>query len=89
MKIPDPLVELQNYFSNMYVKSLKEKDPEELDKLTELLNNMTEVAIHVLRESPEFREKFAKIHREFLKYPEANPLIEDSKEVYIKYNKKN
>lgn len=78
MQISDLLAELQGYVSNLYANNLKNEDPKNLDQITKLFNNLTEVAIHVMRESPEFRSQFARIHAEFLKHPECREVIEGS-----------
>jgi len=86
MNIKDYISEKGNYIANNYLEVLLKKNPKELDEMTNLINNMTEIAIHLLRESPEFRRQFARIHSEFLKYPESREVIEDSIKAFSKYN---
>lgn len=51
------------------------KDLEEIGEITKLFSNIADLFIHVIRESPEFREKITEIHNEFLKYPESRNAI--------------
>lgn len=83
--IQDFFSELSNKAANKYVEELKKKNPEELDQMILLFNNLSDVVIEILKTSPEFRMKFAKIHGEFLKYPESRDVIEQSLKAYSKY----
>jgi TRAP-type C4-dicarboxylate transport system substrate-binding protein len=58
------------------LNKLKESNPEEYDETIKAFIAATEVGINFLKESPEFRKAFAKIHKEFLKYPECREVIE-------------
>ena len=86
MKIPDLISAMQTYIANEYVESINDEAPKNLDKMTELFNNLTELAIHMLKTNQEFRLKFAQIHAEYLKYPESRQVIEESINAYNKYN---
>jgi hypothetical protein len=78
MKINDIFAEMGIHFAGDYTASLKEKEPEKFDQITRLLNNMSEIALQVLQTDAEFRLNFARIHAEFLKYPESRQVIEAS-----------
>lgn len=86
MKIVNVISELEAAFGNITVESLKNEDPEKLSQITKLFNNLTELAIHIMRKSPEFRTQFAKIHSEFLKYPECRQVIDSSINAIKQYN---
>ncbi|ADL11678.1 hypothetical protein [Acetohalobium arabaticum] len=62
------------------LNELKESDPEEYNKTVKAFIAATEVGIKILKESPEFRQAFAEIHAEFLKYPEAKKVIKKAQE---------
>ncbi len=88
MNITKLISETSTLIANNYVSELNEKKPEELNEISMLFNNLTELAIHVLKESPEFRSQFARIHKEFLKYPECKEVIEESYNAVSKYQNK-
>ncbi|MTI70096.1 MAG: hypothetical protein FH751_07595 [Firmicutes bacterium] len=86
MQITNILFELQTSMANIYANNLKNENPKNLDEVAKLFNNLAEVSIHLLRENPEFRTQFARVHAEFLKYPESRQVIEDSIQAYKKIN---
>ncbi|KNF08400.1 hypothetical protein CLPU_7c00280 [Gottschalkia purinilytica] len=85
MKINDFLVEAGADFASDYIKNLKDKDPERLEEINKLICNFTDVAINLLKESSEFRKKFAEIHAEFLKHPECKQVIDETLNSVSKY----
>ncbi|WP_165895029.1 hypothetical protein [Tepidibacillus fermentans] len=42
-----------------------------------IASTLFQITTEALRESPELREGFLKVHSEFLKYPEAEELIKE------------
>ncbi|MBO8137443.1 MAG: hypothetical protein H0Z40_04840 [Desulfotomaculum sp.] len=70
------MMELLSSLTNFSVQDLKNKDPDKYQDIIKLSVNLTNMGIEMLRESPEFRESFARIHNEFLKYPESRSTIE-------------
>ena len=87
--IKDFFQELSTTMANNYIEELKKKNPKELDQMILLFNNLSDVVIEILKISPEFRTKFAKIHSEFMKYPESNQVIEESIKAYRQYSDQN
>ena len=70
---------------NEDLKKMKEGNPEKYDQTEEMMVLLAEIATHFLKESPEFRKKFAKIHAKFLEYPESKQVIEKSVSAYDQY----
>ncbi|WP_198006897.1 hypothetical protein [Desulforamulus reducens] len=60
------------------IKELREHHPEKNEGFIQATVALTDIATNMLRESPEFRRAFAKIHEEFLKYPESRSTIEQA-----------
>lgn len=60
------------------MKELKERQPEKNQHFINTIVAMTDIGVDMLRESPEFRRAFARIHNEFLKYPESRETIEQA-----------
>ncbi|WP_034602559.1 hypothetical protein [Clostridiisalibacter paucivorans] len=86
MKVPDFITEFQGYLANSFAKNVREEDTRDLNQVTELFNNLTEVAIRIMQDDPEFRKNFGRIHSEFLKYPEGQQLVN---EIMTKGNENN
>lgn len=84
MKISEMFSEFSASITNSFVEELKKEDPKELDKLSRLFNNFVEVGVHLMRENKDFRIQFARIHTEFLKYPECKEAIQASLDAYKK-----
>lgn len=85
MKITEFLSDMGTSMANGYIENLKEQDSEKLDQIIKMFNNLSELALNVLKENDQFRTNFARIHSEFLKYPECREVIEGSMEAYKKY----
>lgn len=67
---------------------IKKAEPEKRDHFLKSSLYFFEIAMEALKESPEFREAFARVHMEFLNYPEyANQVIAKSIEAYDNYKK--
>ncbi len=64
------------------LSKIKEADPEKYHQTLKMFMAAVDVGIHFLKESPEFREAFAHIHNEFLKYPESKSTIKEAIEAY-------
>lgn len=64
--------------SNLPEKELKERHPEKNPHFVKAVVAMTDIAHEMIKESPEFREAFARVHAEFLKYPESRSTIEEA-----------
>ena len=60
------------------MKELKERHPEKNQHIVNTIVAMTDIGVDMLKESPEFRKAFARIHNEFLKYPESRETIEQA-----------
>ena len=60
------------------MKELRERHPEKNQHIVNTIIAMTDIGVDMLRESPEFRRAFARIHNEFLKYPESQETIEQA-----------
>ena len=73
--IMDLITEFSSGLANKELKKMKENDPEKYQQTIKMFTNAAELGIHFLRESEEFREAFARIHNEFLDYPEAKTTI--------------
>jgi ferritin-like protein len=57
------------------IKNMKDATPEEKHHMSKIAVEITNVSIQLLRESPEFRDAFSRIHSEFFKYPESESVI--------------
>ncbi len=68
-------------------KEIKESDPEKRDHFIKSAVTLLEVSTECLRISPEFRNAFAMVHAEFLKYPESAGTFEEGIRAYRKYEK--
>lgn len=66
-------------------KTLSDLEPEKLNHLTNSMLNMIKIGTELLKISPEFRQGFADIHGEFLKYPESEATIKEAIAAYKKY----
>jgi hypothetical protein len=73
--IMDLITELSSGLANQELKKMKKSDPKKYQQTIDLFTNAAELGVHFLQESKEFREAFAKIHNEFLKYPECRSTV--------------
>lgn len=85
MQITEFFSEMGTSMANGYIENLKSKDPEKLDQIVKMFNNLSELALNILKEDAQFRTNFARIHAEFLKYPECREVIEGSIDAYNQY----
>lgn len=72
---------LLEMLSNLPENTIKELKEHHLEKNEHVINTviaLTDIATDMLRESPEFRKAFARIHEEFLKHPESQTTIEQA-----------
>lgn len=67
------------------VKELRERHPEKNQHIINTVVAMTDIATDMLRESPEFRRAFARIHEEFLRHPESRSTIEQALQAQKQY----
>ncbi len=66
------------------VNEIKETDSEKRDHFLKSAVSIFEIATDAMRSSPEFREGFARVHSEFLNYPESRETMEQSIKAYKK-----
>ena len=67
------------------VKELRDAEPEKRNHFLKTAVMLFEISAEAMKESPEFREGFALVHSEFLKYPESKETILQSIDAYEKY----
>lgn len=67
------------------LQKIKDDDPQKYDETLKLIITITEVATHILNNSPGFRKAFAEIHKEFLKHPESREVIDAALKAYNDY----
>lgn len=67
------------------LRELKNSEPEQHQYLVNSIVEMAGIATEILKNSPEFRRQFAKIHAEFLKYPECKEVIDEAYRVSTAY----
>ncbi len=67
------------------VYELEHTTPENRDHFLNISMSLLKMATDSLERSPEFRQGFAKIHAEFLKYPESSLTLEEGIKAYKKY----
>ena len=78
-----------NIFSNIItgissdaLQKLKDASPEEKQKMAKMAADFLDFNIELLRESPELRSAFARIHSEFFRYPESADTITEVIKAY-------
>jgi hypothetical protein len=84
----DKLKEMSIEIVSQHLEEMKDADTKDYDKTLKMILLMTEVAIHFLKESKEFREKFAEIHAEFIKSAESESIIKKSIIAYKNFKEK-
>lgn len=67
------------------IKNLKDATPEERQHMSKIAVEFTNMSIQLLKESPEFRDAFSRIHLEFFKYPESESLIRQALMAHDKF----
>lgn len=69
------LVNMLTGFTGEAIKKIKESTPEERQNIAKMAAEFLDLSTVLLRESPEFRSAFARIHTEFFRYPESGETI--------------
>lgn len=67
------------------VKELDSTEPEKREHFLNLLIKAVDLSTETLKRSPDLRRGFARIHSEFLKYPECRQTLLDGLAAYRKY----
>lgn len=60
------------------LERIKKSDPAKHRKMIEFALSLFDIGIMMMKDSPEVRQAFARIHAEFLKYPECRETIEQA-----------
>lgn len=68
------LEEMMAAMASDKIKELKD-DPTKHEEFVKMIIMASELGTELLKESPEFRKAFARIHTEFFKYPECQETI--------------
>jgi hypothetical protein len=84
MTIMDMMAEFSNGIMKGQFEKLKE-NPEKYDNMLQMSLIGLEMGKIFLQESEEFRNSFARLHAEFLKYPESRKVIEESLVAYSNF----
>lgn len=72
-----------------YVQEIQEAEPEKREHFEKIILSLLDVTMDLLKRSPEFRQGFAKIHSDFLDYPESHQTVEKAVIAYNRYNPQN
>ncbi len=67
------------------VKEIRETEPEKRDHFLKITSELFTISAEAIRISPEFRQGFALVHTEFLKYPECRETVEQSLAAYKQF----
>lgn len=67
------------------VEEIKEAEPAKRDHFLNSTLAVFAISQEALQASTEFRQGFAAVHSEFLKYPECKDVIKQSLEAYQRY----
>ncbi len=79
--ISDIMTEMSSSIINNQLEEMKESNPDQYEQTLKMFINSAKLAINFMKESPEFRDVFDEIHREFLNYPESKNTIKKAIEV--------
>lgn len=60
------------------LRRIRDSDPEEDGNVVTAFVNSLEVAIEFLKGNAEFRDAFARVHAEFMKYPESKEVLQEA-----------
>lgn len=81
-----------NIFTNLItgisadaLQKMKDASPEEKQKMAKMAADFLDFNIELLRESPELRSAFARIHSEFFRYPESADTIVEVIKAYAQF----
>lgn len=68
---------LPEMFTAMATSKLEElkKDPAKHQEMVQMMVTMFDLSTQLLKDSPEFREGFGKVHAEFFRHPECQETI--------------
>ncbi|MGI6092697.1 MAG: hypothetical protein GX348_07700 [Veillonellaceae bacterium] len=68
---------LEELMTSMATDKLAElkKDPTKHEEFVRMVVSALDMSTELLKESPEFRQAFARVHTEFFKYPECQETI--------------
>ncbi|GAB6180436.1 hypothetical protein JCM14036_17550 [Desulfotomaculum defluvii] len=72
------ILEMFSNLSENAMIELRDNHPEKNEKIVHAMVALTDIATNMLKESPEFRRAFARVHEEFLRYPESKSTIEQA-----------
>jgi len=72
------LINMLSGITDEAIKKMKGANPEERQRIARITAEFLDLGIQLLRESPEFRSAFARIHTEFLKFPESGETIQQA-----------
>lgn len=75
------MLDMMLSMADQWLKNLKDADPSEQKHMASIIVSLLDMTTHLLREYPEVREAFGRVHGEFMKYPEAKPLMDMFKEM--------
>lgn len=78
------LDQLMNMMEKLVVE-IRETEPEKRDHFLKITSELFKISTEAMKISPEFRQGFAMVHSEFLKYPECRETVEQSIKAYEKY----
>lgn len=78
------LDQLMNLMEKLVIE-IRETEPEKRDHFLKVAAELFEISAEAVRISPEFRQGFALVHSEFLKYPECRETVEQSINAYKKF----
>jgi len=67
------------------IKNMRESTPEERHRMSKIAVEITNMGIQLLKESPEFRDAFSRIHSEFFEYPESESVTRQALMAYDKF----
>ncbi len=67
------------------VLEIREAEPQKREHFIKSAVTLLEISTEALKVSPEFRQAFAMVHSEFLKYPECQDTLERGAMAYREY----
>jgi hypothetical protein len=70
------------------IKKLQSTDPKDREHLISMMVTALDLGTELMRESPEFRRAFARVHEEFLHYPESRGSLEEGLRAYERFGPK-
>lgn len=76
---------LNQIFTNIseeVLERMKDSTPEDKQRMSKIAAEFTNMTMQLLKESPEFRDAFARIHAELFNYPESEIVIRHAIKAY-------